>query len=177
MKKVFEAAKKIKLFVTDVDGVLTNGLLGFDDQGRELKQFHVQDGFGFELLMKYGIQTGIISGRNTPIVQQRANDLKIQHIYQGCKDKRIALQDLLEKLQLQPEQVAYVGDDLLDLPLIKYVGLGIAVRNAHPWVRQHALWQTLAAGGKGAVRECCDLILRAQNHFDELVEHYSRWLR
>lgn len=176
MKKIFDAAKKIKLLVTDVDGVLTDGSLIFDDEGRELKKFHVHDGLGLKLLMQHGINVAIISSRESSIVSKRAKELGIQHLYQGHDDKRQPLQDIMQTLQLQPDQVAYVGDDLMDLPLIKFVGLGIAVANAHPWVRKHAQWQTVAAGGQGAVRECCDLILRAQNHLNTLLEQYSQWL-
>lgn len=176
MQVIEQAAEKIKLFVTDVDGIMTDGTLVYDHKGHELKMFNVLDGLGLKLLQQQGIEVAIISSRNSAAVSQRAKDLEIKHVFQGKEDKRATLSELILHLHLQPEQVAYIGDDLQDLALIKYVGLGITVPNAHPVVREQARWQTIAKGGQGAVRECCDLILKAQKHYPLIIEQYKQWV-
>ncbi|CAN5309213.1 3-deoxy-manno-octulosonate-8-phosphatase KdsC [soil metagenome] len=162
MLNMIEKAAKIRCLILDVDGVLTDGKLYFNEQGEVAKAFSVQDGLGIKLLQQVGITVAIISGRNSPIVQRRAEELAITHIYQGQENKLPALELLLIKLCLTHEQCAFVGDDLPDLPIIQCVGLGIAVANAVAVVKQHALWQTQRSGGEGAVREVCDFLIEAQ---------------
>lgn len=159
---VLDRAAKIRLVVFDVDGTLTDGRLWYAEDGRETKVFHVHDGLGLKLLMGHGVQVAIMSARISHPVALRAEELDIAHVYQGQGDKRASLQQLLEALNLTPEQVAFVGDDLPDLPAMGIAGLAIAVANAHPWVAERSHWRTSLGGGQGAAREVCDLILHAQ---------------
>ena len=170
--ELLKKAARIKLIIFDVDGVLTDGKLYFDSKGREQKVFHVHDGLGIKLLQQSGVKVAIISSRNSTAVKKRMKNLGIEHIYQGQENKSIAFANLTKKLQVSPEQIAYVGDDLPDLPLICKVGLGIAVANAVPLVKQYAYWQTHAKGGEGAVREVCEIIMQAQGMLDEMQAHF-----
>lgn len=169
---ISEKAKKLKLLILDVDGVLTDGKLFFDDQGNEYKSFHARDGHGIKLLRQTGVEVAVISGRKSNSVALRMKSLGIEHVYQGHENKVGAFTEILQKLNLTPEQVAHVGDDLLDLPLMIRVGLPIAVSNANFAVIQRADWCTKLAGGEGAVREVCDFIMQAQGHFDEVLNAY-----
>ncbi|MDP2902586.1 MAG: 3-deoxy-manno-octulosonate-8-phosphatase KdsC [Methylovulum sp.] len=171
---ILEKAKKLKLLILDVDGVLTDGKLFFDNQGNEYKSFHAQDGHGIKLLRQTGVEVAIISGRKSIVVELRMKSLGIHHVYQGYEDKRAAFAGLIDHLGLTPEQVAHVGDDLLDLPIMSRVGLSVAVNDANNTVKQHADWCTTRAGGQGAVREVCDLIMQAQGYFDDIVNAYLR---
>jgi len=163
---VLQRAKAIKLAVFDVDGVLTDGRLFFLEDGSEFKTFNTLDGQGIKMLINSGVATAIISGRKSPVVERRANNLGIAHLFQGREDKLVVLDGLLAELGLSYEQVAYLGDDLPDLPVIRRVGLGMAVANAAAFVREHAHGVTTARGGEGAAREFCELILRGQGNFD-----------
>lgn len=165
-------AKAIKLAIFDVDGVLTDGRLYFLTDGSEFKTFNTLDGQGIKMLINSGVRTAIISGRSTPVVEKRANNLGIQHLYQGREDKLVVLDELLGELGLNYAQVAYLGDDLPDLPVIRRVGLGMAVANAAGFVRQHAHGVTEARGGEGAAREFCELIMRAQGSLDAALDAY-----
>lgn len=158
--------KNIKLAIFDVDGVLTDGRLYFLEDGSEFKTFNTLDGQGIKMLIASGVATAIISGRKTPVVERRAKNLGIEHLYQGREDKLVVLDELLGQLGLNYEQVAYLGDDLPDLPVIRRVGLGMAVANAATFVRQHAHGITLARGGEGAAREFCELIMSAQGSLE-----------
>lgn len=169
---ILAKAAKIKLAIFDVDGVLTNGQLYFHPNGDELKVFHVHDGLGLKLLQQSGVAVAIISSRTSAAVEQRLTALGVQHIYQGQADKRPAFDQLLTKLKLTTEQVAYTGDDLPDLPLLRSAGLGIAVANARPLLLQHAAWQTQASGGQGAVREICELIMQAQGTLANALKEF-----
>jgi 3-deoxy-D-manno-octulosonate 8-phosphate phosphatase (KDO 8-P phosphatase) len=169
---LLQKARQIKLVIFDVDGVLTGGQLYFDAHGEALKIFCVQDGMGMKLLQQSGVKIAIISSRQSAIVAQRMSELGIEHVYQGRHDKRAALAELLAQLSYTLEQVAYVGDDLPDLPLIRRVGLGIAVANARPLLLQQAAWQTTAAGGNGAAREVCELIMAAQGTLEKAHAGY-----
>lgn len=160
---VFNAAKKIKLLVCDVDGVFSDGRIYLGNDGEELKAFHTKDGYGIKALAKSGVDVGIITGRRSNIVLNRMKSLNVQYIVQGQEEKLPALKELADLLALAPEQVAYIGDDMPDLACIDYVGLGIAVNDAHPTVLNHAVYTTYTRGGFGAVREVCDLIMQAQN--------------
>lgn len=155
-------AARIKLVVFDVDGVLTDGRLYYGAGGEELKVFHVQDGQGIKRLQKAGVQVAVISGRDSAAVTRRMQDLGLEHVFQGDEDKLPILEKLLKGLGLSPEQTACVGDDLPDLPLLKHVGLGVAVANAQPSLKAAAHYVTTAHGGLGAAREVCDLILEAR---------------
>jgi 3-deoxy-D-manno-octulosonate 8-phosphate phosphatase (KDO 8-P phosphatase) len=154
-------AAKIRLAAFDVDGTLTDGRLLYSESGHETKVFHV-----------HGIEVAIISARISHPVALRAEELDIAHVYQGQNNKRESLQQIIEALNLQPEQVAFVGDDLPDIPAMRIAGLAIAVANAHPWVVEQAHWQTRLGGGLGAVREVCDLILHAQGKTSAEQEHW-----
>ncbi|MDZ7889778.1 MAG: HAD family hydrolase [Pseudomonas sp.] len=167
-----QRAKAIKLAIFDVDGVLTDGRLYFLTDGSEFKTFNTLDGQGIKMLINSGVRTAIISGRSTPVVERRANNLGIQHLYQGREDKLVVLDELLGELGLNYAQVAYLGDDLPDLPVIRRVGLGMAVANAAGFVRQHAHGVTEARGGEGAAREFCELIMRAQGSLDAALDAY-----
>jgi 3-deoxy-D-manno-octulosonate 8-phosphate phosphatase (KDO 8-P phosphatase) len=157
-----ERASRVRLAVFDVDGVLTDGSLCFADDGREWKTFHVHDGFGLQRLRANGIEVAWISGRLSHIVTTRAHELGLAHVYQGQEDKLQCFLQLAHALKLDPVQCAYCGDDLPDLPVMRRVGLAVAVANAHPWVRERAHWRTQHPGGAGGVREVCDLLLAAQ---------------
>lgn len=165
-------AKKIKLAVFDVDGVMTDGRLYFLPDGTEFKTFNVLDGLGIKMLMKMGIETAIITGRSSLVVENRAKSLGIQHYFHGREDKLTALNELLAKTAYDYEQVAYLGDDLPDLSAIRQVGIGMATANANDFVKKHALAVTQARGGKGAVREFCELILSARGQLDTLQQQY-----
>ena len=170
--KISESAKSVKLLILDVDGVLTDGGLYFDDNGGEFKRFNALDGHGIKMLLDSGIEVAIISARYAKCVAHRMDGLGVKHYYQGQSNKVIAYEELLTKLDLQPNQVAYVGDDVIDLPVMSKVTLPIAVANAHPFVKEHAVLTTQNRGGNGAVREVCDLLLAAQNKYDDLMAAY-----
>ncbi len=169
---LLQRARAIRLAVFDVDGVLTDGKLYFLPEGGEFKTFNTLDGHGIKMLIASGVRTAIISGRQSPVVERRAANLGIQHLYQGREDKLVVLDQLLAELGLDHEQVAYLGDDLPDLPVIRRVGLGMAVANAAPFVRQHAHGVTQARGGEGAAREFCELIMQAQGTLDAANANY-----
>jgi 3-deoxy-D-manno-octulosonate 8-phosphate phosphatase (KDO 8-P phosphatase) len=172
MLEAIQKAREIKLLVLDVDGVLTDGHLWYDNSGEELKAFNIQDGLGIKLLLSSGVDVGIITGRRSALVARRARELGIRHVVQGREDKLTALQTLVEELGIPLPEIAYMGDDLPDLAAIRAAGFGIAVANAQPVVAEHADYKTARCGGDGAVREICDLILQAQGKFDAIVEQY-----
>lgn len=169
---LMQRGKAIKLAVFDVDGVLTDGRLYFMEDGSEIKTFNTLDGQGIKMLIASGVTTAIISGRKTSIVERRAKSLGIAHLFQGREDKLVVLDQLLAELKLDYEQVAYLGDDLPDLPVIRRVGLGMAVANAASFVREHAHGITRARGGEGAAREFCELILSAQGNLEAAYSAY-----
>ena len=170
--ELLSRAKAVRLAVFDVDGVLTDGRLYFLPDGGEFKTFNTLDGQGIKMLMNAGVRTAIISGRKSAVVERRAKNLGIQHLFQGREDKLVVLDGLLAELGLTHDQVAYLGDDLPDLPVIRRVGLGMAVANADAFVRQHAHGVTQARGGEGAAREFCELILRAQDSLEAAQAAY-----
>lgn len=172
MKDILAKAAQIKLVVFDVDGVLTDGSLFVGDDGQEYKAFHSRDGLGMKLLRKSGVEIGIITARTSEVVKHRMENLDIEHVYQGRLEKLPALQELLGKLGVSFEQTAYVGDDVVDLPVMRQVGLAIAVQDAHPLAKQHAHWQTPHGGGRGAARDVCELIMEAQNTLDAQLQPY-----
>jgi 3-deoxy-D-manno-octulosonate 8-phosphate phosphatase (KDO 8-P phosphatase) len=162
MKDILEKAAQIKLVVFDVDGVLTDGSLFIGDDGQEYKAFHSRDGLGMKMLHRSGVEIGIITARSSEVVRHRMENLDIQHVYQGQLEKLPAFEDLVSKLGLSFEQTAYVGDDVVDLPVMRRAGLAVAVADAHPLAKQHAHWQTPHGGGRGAARDVCELIMEAQ---------------
>ncbi len=166
-------AAVIRVAVFDVDGTLTDGRLWYGADGHEAKQFHVHDGLGLKRLQANGVQVAIITARHSDAVAARAGELAITHVFQAQSDKRACLLALLDTLQLEPNQACYVGDDLPDLPAMHVVGLAIAVANAHPWVAEQAHWQTRKAGGEGAAREVCDLLLYAQGKSAAERDHWQ----
>jgi 3-deoxy-D-manno-octulosonate 8-phosphate phosphatase (KDO 8-P phosphatase) len=174
IQPIIDKAKKLKLLILDVDGVLTDGKLFFDNDGNEYKTFHARDGHGIKLLRQTGVEVAVISGRKSNSVLLRMNSLGIQHVYQGHEDKRAAFYDLLAQTGITPEEAAHVGDDLLDLPIMVRVGLAIAVNDANFAVKEHAHWCTSALGGNGAVREVCDFIMKAQGTFDDVLSSYLK---
>lgn len=172
MNSLLEKAKKIKCLISDVDGVLTDGLLFLDNNGNELKAFNVQDGMGLKLLMAAGIEVAIITTAQNKVIDHRMQQLGIKHYFKGQVDKRLAYKTLRETLGLEHDEFAYVGDDLPDLPLIQQVGLGVAVANAVSQVKEFAAWVTEQHGGRGAVREVCDLVLGAQGKHEIALSRY-----
>jgi len=158
--------------VFDVDGVLTDGSLFIGDDGQEYKAFHSRDGLGMKMLHRSGVEIGIITARSSEVVRHRMESLNIQHVYQGQQEKLPAFEDLVGKLGLSYEQTAYVGDDVVDLPVMRRAGLAIAVADAHPLARQHAHWQTPHGGGRGAARDVCELIMEAQQTLAAQLESF-----
>lgn len=160
---IITKAKNIKLLVCDIDGVFSDGKIYLGNDGEELKAFNTKDGFGIKALGQSGVDVAVITGRQSNIVEKRMTALGVKFIVQGQEDKLPALQSIANKLELNPTQVAYIGDDVPDLPCIKYVGLGVAVKDAHPLVSQGADYITFINGGCGAVRELTDLIMMSQD--------------
>lgn len=172
MDNINQIAQHIKLVIFDVDGVLTDGRIYFSDSGHEFKAFHSQDGMGIKMLMQAGLEVAIITARQSNLVEKRAKELGLKHVYQNQNPKTAAFEELKSILKLDNHEIAYVGDDLVDLPLIIQSGLGIAVANAAPFVKQHATWCTTCLGGQGAVREVVELILTAQEKLSQVHEAY-----
>ncbi len=152
----------VELVAFDVDGVFTDGRLYFSDAGSETKAFHTQDGYGVRRLLEAGIGVAVISGRSSSAVERRMQELGVDHVIQGCRDKVAALDTLCDSLGLTPRQCMYAGDDVPDLPLLRHVGTSVAVANAVDAVRAECDYETSAAGGFGAVREICELVLAAK---------------
>ncbi len=169
-KDAREIAAQIRLLLLDVDGVLTDGKLYFSNSGEEAKAFNSLDGHGIRMLIENGIQVGIITGRTSELVAKRAEELGIELLYQGRGEKVDALREVLERTDCSPEGVAYIGDDFPDLPVMRIVGLGIAVATAHPDIAARADLITERGGGNGAVRELTDFILQAQNKYDSYLD-------
>ena len=172
MEDILHKAARIRLVVFDVDGVLTDGRLYFGNDGDEYKAFHSRDGHGIKMLQNNGVEIAVISGRRARSVERRMADLGVRHVYLGIDDKLAAFESLLRELQINLEQVAYVGDDIIDLPVMRKVGLAIAVQDADPFVKQHAHWQTPNAGGYGAARDVCELLLAAQGRLDAVRHRF-----
>ncbi len=172
--EVLALAARVKLLLFDVDGVLTDGRLVIGDDGLEFKAFNSRDGHGIKMLQRNGVAVGIITGRTSRVVKHRVKDLGIRHVFQGCKEKLPVYRKLIKKLKLKPEQTAYVGDDVVDLPIMLHVGLAVAVQNAHALAKQHAHWVTPSIGGYGAAREVCEMVLLAQGTYHaEMLKYLS----
>ena len=170
--ELHQRAAKIKLVIFDVDGVLTDGSLFYGDDGQEYKAFNSLDGHGMKMLQQSGVRIGIITGRTSNVVMHRMANLKVDLIYQGQLDKRPAYEQILKDEGLQPEQVAYVGDDVVGLPVMTRVGLAITVANAHELAKQHAHWITPKLGGHGAARDICEFLMKAQGNYENTMQQY-----
>jgi YrbI family 3-deoxy-D-manno-octulosonate 8-phosphate phosphatase len=167
-----QRCQSIELILADVDGVLTDGRVIVNNQGIETKQFHIRDGMGIKLWQKAGYRFGMVSSRSSQIVKMRAAELEIAIVRQGSADKLATTQEILAEVRLAPQQACYIGDDLLDLPVVRAVGLGVAVADACLELREAAAYVTKAAGGAGAVREVVELILKAQRRWDDVIQPY-----
>lgn len=162
LRAIHAIAVRLKLVVLDIDGVLTDGRLYYGPQGETLKVFNVRDGFGIKELQRYGIEVAVITGRNSEMSAARMRDLGVKHLVQGREDKGVALDELLAKLDVSPDETAYMGDDVVDVPAMQRVALALTVQDAHPDVIPVAHWRSRSPGGHGAVREACDLLLSAR---------------
>lgn len=165
--------RRIKLLILDVDGVMTDGRIIIDDAGLESKQFDVRDGHGLKMLMRCGIDVAILTGRTSRVVDHRAAELGIKEVYQGIWNKREVFDDILVRRNLTAEETAYVGDDIVDVPLLRRVGFSVAVADACPDAIRAAGYVTSRSGGRGAVREVCEMILRAQGLWDDVAARYE----
>jgi 3-deoxy-D-manno-octulosonate 8-phosphate phosphatase (KDO 8-P phosphatase) len=167
-----QRCRPIRLILSDVDGVLTDGGIIFDNQGIETKRFHVRDGMGIRLWQKAGCRFGLITHRSSNIVKMRVAELGIEIIRQGIDDKLAAMRGILQDLRLTPAHVCYIGDDLPDMPAVRAAGLGVATADACAELRHEAHYVTVAHGGSGAVRETVELILKAQSRWEDLIQTY-----
>ncbi len=167
-----ERCRQVELILSDVDGVLTDGGILYDNQGIEIKKFHIRDGLGIKLWQRAGFRFGVLTARSSHIVKVRAAELGVDIVRQGFENKLPAAKEVLRQLGLRPDQACFIGDDLTDLPVIQHFGLGVAVADAAAEVRALATHVTRAAGGQGAVREVIETILRAKNRWDDLVQTY-----
>ncbi len=165
-------ASKVKLLVLDVDGVLTDGRIVYTDEGQQVQAFHVRDGLGIKLLAIHGIESAVISARRSRALEKRCNELGIRHVFQAVADKVECLNALIMELGLETHQVCAVGDDWVDLPLLKRCGLGITVSDCATGMKDHVDYVTRASGGQGAVREVCELILRSKELFQKSFQLY-----
>lgn len=169
---MLQRLRRIRLLLLDVDGVLTDGRIIYDAQGVETKAFDVKDGHGLKLLQRAGVQVGIITGRSSEVVNVRARELGIDIVYQGAKDKLLPFQEILQTLRLAADEVAYMGDDLPDLPVLRRAGWAVAPVDAVDEVKPYVHYVTRRPGGRGAVREVCDLLLQEKGKWAELTERY-----
>ncbi len=167
-----DRAKNIQMFIMDIDGVLTDGRIIYTSDGQEMKNFDVRDGFGIRLAHRAGIKTTVITARQSSIVARRSLELEITEIRQNALKKLPVYEEILLKYQLQDEQIAYIGDDLIDMPILRRVGLSITVADAHPEVKQMVHYITENKGGRGAVRESIEMILKAQGSWQKATERY-----
>lgn len=165
--------KRIQLVLLDVDGVLTGGEIIYGDSGEQIKIFNVKDGLGIRLLKDAGIEVGIVTGRKGEALQHRCDNLGIDLVFDGVREKDRALDVISDRTGIPPEAIAFVGDDLPDLPIMKKVGLAVAVGDAHEAVQKQAHITTRACGGKGAVRELSEAILKAQGSWESLMERFQ----
>jgi 3-deoxy-D-manno-octulosonate 8-phosphate phosphatase (KDO 8-P phosphatase) len=171
MPAINEKAKAVRLLILDVDGVLTSGVIYYAN-GDQFKGFHVHDGLGIKLLQKAGIEVAVISAKKSELVSRRLAELQVEHIYLGHEEKLAPYQELKQKLQLNDADIAYMGDDLPDLPVLRRVGFAVTVPQAPEIIKQHVDFITKIKAGKGAVREVCELILEAQGLYQGVIESY-----
>jgi 3-deoxy-D-manno-octulosonate 8-phosphate phosphatase (KDO 8-P phosphatase) len=174
MKTLKDRAKKIKMLILDVDGVLTDGSIILDNQGNEYKSFHVRDGHGIKMLIRAGIQVAIITGRYSKVVERRAHELGIKEIFQRCFNKKEAYNKLVDKYSLSSSEVAYIGDDIVDAPIMSMAGFPVAVADASAETKKYSLLVTKNRGGRGAVREVTDLILKSKGLWKDMFNEYFK---
>lgn len=165
-------AQAVKLLLLDVDGVLTDGSIPYTAAGEEIKTFHSRDGFGLNLVQKIGVKVGLITARKSEALARRAKDLSVAYLFQGARNKVAVFKEIIAELEISPSETAYMGDDWLDLPLLNMVGLAATVADAVPEVRKIVDYVAESPGGRGAVREVCDLIIKAQGRRDSLLMEY-----
>jgi 3-deoxy-D-manno-octulosonate 8-phosphate phosphatase (KDO 8-P phosphatase) len=174
MKKSFQSKlKKIKMLILDVDGVLTDGYVIIDDNGHESKHFNVRDGHGLKMIQRCGIKVALLTGRQSLVVKHRARELEIKEVYQKVFNKKEVLAKILKKNKLKAEEVAFVGDDIVDIPVLKAAGFSAAVADAYEVVKKSVDYITKNNGGHGAVREICDMLLQAQGKWPEVAARYE----
>ncbi|MDA8432806.1 MAG: 3-deoxy-manno-octulosonate-8-phosphatase KdsC [Nitrospiraceae bacterium] len=171
-REIKRIARKIRLLVLDVDGVLTDGSIILDNEGNEYKSFHVRDGHGIKMLQRAGVNVAIITGRQSKVVERRAAELGIKDVFQKCFNKIAAYEDLIRKYSLAPSEVAYMGDDIVDAPVMSRVGLPVSVADADQGIRKFSLFVTKCRGGRGAVREVTDCILDAKGLLQGILDEY-----
>jgi 3-deoxy-D-manno-octulosonate 8-phosphate phosphatase (KDO 8-P phosphatase) len=172
MQDTMERARALRLIAFDVDGVMTDGALYLGDDGQEYKAFNSLDGHGLKMLASTGVTLAIVTGRTSRVVALRAANLGIEHVYQGCHDKRATLAELLARLDVPAHQAAFMGDDVVDLPAMSHCGMGFTVPGAPALVRERAHYVTHQAGGRGAVREVCEIVMRAQDTYTAALAPY-----
>lgn len=168
-----EKLKKIKMLILDVDGVMTDGGIIMDKDGCEMKQFNVRDGHGLVMIQRHGLKVAILTGRTSPVVERRARDLKIEEIYQGALNKKEVFMQMLAKNNLTPDAVAYMGDDIVDIPVLKMVGFAATVADGVDLVKKTVDYITKSKGGQGAVREVCEMLLMAQGYWSQVADRYE----
>lgn len=169
---ILDRARRVRMLILDIDGVMTDGRMIYSIYGDELKFFDVQDGFGISLLNKAGIKSVIITAKKSRIVKLRARDMKVARTYQGFIDKTIPFNDIVRRFKIKPEEICFMGDDLIDIPVLKRVGFAVAVPNAVDEVKRSTHYTTSKMGGRGAVREICDLILKSQDKWNLAVKKF-----
>ncbi len=172
MQDIETRAAQIQMVIFDVDGVLTDGRLFIGDDGQEYKAFNSKDGHGMRMLLHAGVDIGIITGRTSEVVRIRMESLGVGHVYQGRREKLPAYEDLKQTTGIADENIAFVGDDVVDLPVMRRVGFSIAVQDAHSLVKKHAHWITPSAGGCGAARDVCEMIMDAKGLLSTALDHY-----
>ncbi len=169
---LIERIKRIRLLVLDVDGVMTDGRLIIGDDGQEYKNFHARDGLGMSMLRKSGVDIAIITARTSNVVKKRATELGIEHLYQGRREKLPAYRELCEAMSLSTTETAFMGDDLIDLSIMSRAGLAFSVSDGHPHVHKYAHWISSKRGGRGAVREACELIMQCQGTLAQALDDF-----
>ena len=168
-----EKLKGIKLLILDVDGVMTDGRIIMDNEGKEIKNFNVRDGHGLKLLQRYGIKVAILTGRQSKVVEHRAKDLDIKDVYQKVFNKKDVFEKIMKNHKLSPDEAAFIGDDIVDIPVLRRVGFSVAVADAADVVKKTVDYVARNSGGRGAVREICEMILKAQGKWPEIAAKYE----
>ncbi|MEN6376128.1 MAG: HAD-IIIA family hydrolase [Smithella sp.] len=172
-KSLREKLKNIKILIMDVDGVMTDGRIIMDDTGREIKNFNVRDGHGIKLIQRYGIEVALLTGRKSEVVKHRAHDLEIKEVYQKIYNKKEVFIEILQKNKLTSSEAAFIGDDIVDIPVLKEAGFSAAVADALDIVKKTVDYVTKNKGGCGAVREVCEMLLQAQGRWSEIAAKYE----
>ena len=172
-KSIKEKLKKIKMLILDVDGIMTDGRIIMDHNGEESKNFDVRDGHGLKLLQRYGLKVAILTGRRSKVVEYRAKDLDIKDVYQKVFNKKEVFEKILKKHKLLPAEAAYMGDDIIDIPVLRIVGFSASVADAMDVVKKTVDYVSGYKGGRGAVREICEMILKAQGKWPEIASKYE----